>query len=111
MKGMVHIQAGAEKCLNDFAANCSYLLDLHDRRRLIQRSAFPQPIHAKSSYSVARSHQYSLFAGQVVPGTEELRLSARSLPNRPSRGFLLYFPAERTRLFSRAISALCSSWN
>jgi hypothetical protein len=22
MKGMIHIQAGAEKCLSDFAANC-----------------------------------------------------------------------------------------
>jgi hypothetical protein len=30
MKGTVHIQSDVEKCLNDFAANCSYLLDLHD---------------------------------------------------------------------------------
>jgi hypothetical protein len=29
MKGMIHIQAGAERCLSDFAANCSHLLDLH----------------------------------------------------------------------------------
>jgi hypothetical protein len=30
MKGMVHIHGRAEKCLSDFAADCSYLLDLHD---------------------------------------------------------------------------------
>jgi hypothetical protein len=30
MKGMVYIQGRAEECLSDFAADCSYLLDLHD---------------------------------------------------------------------------------
>jgi hypothetical protein len=44
-EGTVDIRAGGEKSSGDFAVNCSYLLNLHDWRRLSWRAAISSSPH------------------------------------------------------------------
>jgi hypothetical protein len=44
-EGTVDIRVSGEKCSGDLAANCSYLLTLHERRRLIRGSAISSSPH------------------------------------------------------------------